>query len=111
MITEKEKQNREELFRLMQEHPDLPVLPMVDEEIVADDCSVWWMGSWGPAEVNKYITTEDRVHFETADPDEVMPEVKGWDWYDNATEEEVEAEFKALPWIEAIIVFISTPEI
>ena len=91
MITEKEKQNREELFRLMQEHPDLPVLPMVDEEIVADDCSVWWMGSWGP--------------------DEVMPEVKGWDWYDNATEEEVEAEFKALPWIEAIIVFISTPEI
>lgn len=41
MITEKERKNREELFRLMQENPDLPVVPMVDGEIVADDCGHW----------------------------------------------------------------------
>ena len=46
-MREEEKRNREELFRLMKEHPDLPVVPMVDSEIVADDCYTYWMGSWG----------------------------------------------------------------
>lgn len=32
MITEIEKKNRDELFRLMKENPDLPVVPMVDDE-------------------------------------------------------------------------------
>lgn len=30
MITEREKQNRDELFRLMRENPELPVVPMED---------------------------------------------------------------------------------
>lgn len=37
MITEREKKNRDELFRLMRENPDLPVVPMVDAEICGDD--------------------------------------------------------------------------
>ena len=31
MGTDKAKNNWEELFRLMQENPDLPVVPMVDD--------------------------------------------------------------------------------
>ena len=46
MITEREKQNREELFRLMRENPDLPVVPMVDGEICGDD-SGYWCGGMG----------------------------------------------------------------
>ena len=44
MITEYEKKNREELFRLMRENPELPVVPMVDGEIAFDECG-YWMGS------------------------------------------------------------------
>lgn len=31
MIAEKERKNREELFKLMQKNPDLPVVPMVEQ--------------------------------------------------------------------------------
>lgn len=48
MITEKERKNREELFKLMQENPDLPVVAMVDGEIPGDD-SGYWLGAWGSA--------------------------------------------------------------
>ena len=41
MGTDKAKNNWEELFRLMQENPDLPVVPMVDGEIVGDDSGYW----------------------------------------------------------------------
>lgn len=48
MITDKERKNREELaayrrrelFRLMRENPELPVVPMVDWEITGDDNGV-----------------------------------------------------------------------
>lgn len=46
MISEKDRKNREELFKLMQENPELPVVPMVDGEIPGDDCG-YWLGSWG----------------------------------------------------------------
>lgn len=67
-MTDKEKNNREELFRLMQENPDLPVVPMVDSEIVADDCG-YWLGSWGRACVDEYFISEqaERVFFKSDD--------------------------------------------
>lgn len=111
MITEKEKKNREKLFKLMREHPDLEVLPMVDEEVVCDDCFSWWMGSWGDAEVRKYITTKERIYFDDDDEETVLEAVKGWEWYENATDEEVTAAFKELPWTEAITVYIGLPNL
>lgn len=32
-----QKERLDELFKLIKENPDLPILPMVDSEIVADD--------------------------------------------------------------------------
>ena len=111
MITERERKNRDELFKLMRENPDLPVVPMVDEEVVADDCCSWWLGSWGCSQIQKYLSTEERVYFDDDDPEDVLTEVKGWDWYENATDAEIDAEFENLPWIEAITVSILLPEI
>lgn len=114
MITEKERKNREELFRLMQENPDLPVVPMVDGEIVSDDCG-HWLGSWGSAEVDEYFISEraERVFFKSDDDVfyvlerhltdeefEKLPE----------TEEECRPFYDALPWTKAIIVYINLPD-
>ena len=41
-ISETERQNRNNLFRLMQEYPDLPVIPFVNAEIVAGDDFGYW---------------------------------------------------------------------
>lgn len=56
-MTEREKQYREELFKLMQENPDLPIAPMVDADIVEDDCG-YWLGAWGRASVDEYLFAE-----------------------------------------------------
>lgn len=108
-MREEEKRNREELFRLMKEHPDMPVVPMVDYDVVADDCCSRWMGSWGKARVGKYYLGEERVFFDDDDEDEYLPAYKGLDWYEDATDEEIAAEIKRFPWKKAIIVNIDLP--
>lgn len=58
MITDKERNYREELFKLMQENPELPVVPMVDGEVVAGDEYARWIGAFGKAEVREYAIDE-----------------------------------------------------
>lgn len=114
MITEKERKNRGEPFRLIQENPDLPIVPMVDGEIVADDCG-YWLGSWGRADVDEYFISEraERVFFKSDDdvfdvlerhlPDEEFEKLP-------EAEEECRPFYDALPWTKAIIVYINLPD-
>jgi hypothetical protein len=110
---ENEKENREELFRLMQENPELPIVPMVDYEIVADD-SGRWLGSWGSSYIGEYLIGEEQVHFrEDDDPsevDKVLSERYGDDYYTDMTDEQEAEAYAGLPWIKAIIVNIDLPE-
>jgi hypothetical protein len=57
--SEQRKKYREELFKLMQENPELPVVPMVDGEIPGDD-SGYWLGAWGSARVDEYAESFDQ---------------------------------------------------
>ncbi|NBJ87907.1 hypothetical protein [Acutalibacter sp. 1XD8-36] len=115
MITEKERKSHEELFKLMQDNPDLPVIPFVDGEIVAGDDFGIWMGSWGTSCVDEYLIppqnykpvifkSDDDV-FDTLEkflPGEefdILPE----------SEEECRKVFDALPWTKAIVVNIDLP--
>ena len=110
-MREAEKRNREELFRLMKENPDLPVVPMVDSEIVADDCCSYWMGSWGRCEVTEYVSGNERVFFKDDDEDAVLDgfeeyRFKWEDWPD----EKITETFNSLPWVKCIVVYINLPE-
>lgn len=101
--------NGEELFKLMQENPDLPVVPMVDSEVVCDDDCARWTGSWGSAWVDEYVTTDERILFRSDDDvDDVLSETLCCEEYESMTDEEKEAAYDALPWIKAIIVNIDT---
>ncbi len=110
MITDKEKQNREELFRLMQENPDLPVVPSVYYGVVLDGCGRW-LGSWGEARIDKYVIGEEYYHFgEDNDIEETLTD--GFvddDAYEAMSGEEAKAKYNSLPWVKAIIVNINTP--
>ena len=46
-----------DLLELIKAHPELPIVPMVDSEIVCDDGCARWMGAWGPASVTKYLVS------------------------------------------------------
>lgn len=55
MISENEKENREKLFRLMRENPELPVVAMVDSEVVADTGYGRWTGVFGYVHIAEYV--------------------------------------------------------
>lgn len=111
--SEREKKNREELFRLMKENPDLPVVPMVDADIVADDCG-YWMGSWGSSRIQEYMLGEEQVYFrEDDDPSEIEKVIShevGMDEWEAMTDKQAEQTYKEMPWIRAIVVYINYPE-
>lgn len=114
-MNEKERKNREELFRVMQENPDLPVIAMVDSEIVADDGYNRWLGAWGHCEIGEYFVGEERIHFRESDNfDEIEEALTDgqlcYDDFEAMSDEEAEGVYNSLPWIRAIIVNIDLPD-
>lgn len=111
-MSEKQKERLEELFRLIKENPNLPILPMVDSEIVADDGCARWTASWGSAYVGEYIVGDERVYFKDEDEaEDVLNDCIGGEDFYTMTEAEVERRYNELPRIKAIIVNIDLPEV
>lgn len=114
MTSEQARKNREELFRLIRGNPDLPIVPFVDAEIIADD-SGYWMGSWGNASVDEYIIPgDDRPVIYKSDDDvfDTLEKLLSNEEFEALPEDEAEcrAVYEALPWTKAIIVYIGLPE-
>ncbi len=118
-LTEKQQENLKELFKLIKERPDLPIVPMVDTDIVADD-SGYWLGGWGSASIDKYLPHEYGIIFyEQGRPDVVDIFEKFFDYEKCGISEEM-PDSEALPimrekvdsldWIEAIIINIDLPD-
>ena len=111
--------NTQQLLKLIKDNPTLPVMPMVGEEVVADDSAGYWLGSFGRCEVNEYYIGRDRVHFKDEDMDEVLEDMAGCNYGETSdgrdiwdlSEEEWKVMFDELPWAKAIIVYIDSPDI
>ena len=113
-MTDREKQNREELFKLIQENPDLPIVPMVDADIVADDCG-YLLGAWGRASVDEYVLAERSEKMLFKSDDDVFGALESYMSYEEfealpEAESECRPYYDKLPWIKAIIVYINLPE-
>ena len=52
--------NIQKLVNLAKEHPDLPIVAMVDGEIVGGDDYRRWLGSVGNVELGEYVLFDDR---------------------------------------------------
>lgn len=104
-----------DLLELIKQNPDLPVVPMVDSEVVADDFG-YWLGKWGRCEVTEYYNGRGRIHFRDDDEEFVLVDMEGCkyshtkdgrDVYDLSDDEWKEL-YESLPWIKAIVVYITT---
>ncbi len=115
-MTERENQYRKELFKLMQENPDLPVVPMVDGEIVVGDDYGYWQGAWGAARVDEYLKPKreyDYIYFKSDyDIFDVLERYLTKDEFNKLPEDEDKCKgiYNKLPWIKAIVVYITLPE-
>ena len=105
-----------EIIKLIEENPDLPVVPMVDGEVVCDDSYQYWLGKWGRCEVTEYYLGQEKVHFRDDDQEDVLMDMaeckycrdpQGRDIYD-LTDEEWDALYKSIPWTKCIVVYITT---
>lgn len=54
--------NIEKLIKLVKENPDLPVIPMVETEVVAEDTYPRWMASFGDCRVGDFYMSEEKVY-------------------------------------------------
>ena len=100
------------LIKLIQENPDLPVVPLVDGEIPGDDGG-YWLGEWGSVRVDEYllVSNNDMVVFKS--DDDVFDTLERYlssDEFEKLpeTEEECKLIYDSLPWIKAIIVYINS---
>ena len=106
-------ENIKDVLKLIDEHPDLPVIPMVGQDIVAD-CTGEWVAHFGKAEVKKMCIYGEKVVFreeknaiKTVEALELEGLTEG-----RTREESIEklnGYLDELDWLEAIIVHIETP--
>ena len=107
--------NIKEILKLIEEHPDLPVVPMVGQDIVADSFGEW-TANFGKAEVKKMCIYGEKVVFR--EDKNAIKTVEALD-LEGLTEgrtreesiEKLNGYLDGLDWLEAIIVHIETPTI
>ena len=107
--------NIKALIQLMDENPDLPIIPVVGQDIVAD-CTGEWVAHFGKAEIKKMciygenvIFREEKNAIKTVEALELEGLTEG-----RTREESIEklsGYLDELDWLEAIIVHIETPTV
>ena len=104
--------NNTELFlNLIKGNQNLPIVPMVDSEIVADEGYAWWLGSFGESFVGHYYNSDNRVYVrEHEDDNDIFEDCFCIEDFDeNITDEEISKVVDELDWIKAILVRIELP--
>lgn len=108
-----------EILKLIEEHPDLPVVPMVGQGIVAD-CTDEWIASFGKAEIRKICMYEEAIIFYDENPFKIAEALDFYhdfpgELFDSVSTGETNRLTKesidSLDWLEAIIVHIETPTV
>ena len=105
--------NIKHLIQLMDENPDLPVIPMVGQDIVAD-CTGEWVAHFGKAERKKMCIYGEKVIFREEKNAIKTVEALELEWLTEGRTREESIErlngyLDELDWLEAIIVHIETP--
>ena len=113
MKTEMEIQNENliGLLNLIAENPELPIVPLVNYEVVAGDEALYWLASWGKAEIDSYCMHDEKICCLSDDRNDLFElffELP--DGMSVSQEEEfIERSVSSLPWIKAIFVKIEQP--
>lgn len=100
-----------DLLGLIEEHPDLPVIPMVGQGIVAD-CTDEWIANFGKAEIRKICMCEEAIIFYDG---KLLKMAETLDFYrdylgvSGETSKLTKNMVDSLDWLEAIIVHVETP--
>lgn len=102
----KEKSTKE-LFKLMQENPELPVVPMVDSDVITKEWLSWYIGRLESPEIDEYLVADGIIYTKTSDDLwDVLEAAYGEFKVSKMTEEEAAEAYQQLPWQKAIMLYI-----
>ena len=106
-----QKKHLEELFALIKENPELPIMPMVEENIVFEDGYGLYQGTWGHAEKTRYCSGTYIHFYEPDDYYEIRETINDIigndsDVYDDYSEGETRRMYEELDWVDVIVVYI-----
>lgn len=110
-------ENIKEILKLIDEHPDLPVIPVVGQDIVADSTGEW-IANFGKAEVRKICLYEEAIIFYDENPLKIAESLVFYHdlpvgVFDSVSTGETNKLTKealdSLDWLEAIIIHVETP--
>lgn len=100
------------LLKLIEENPDLEILPMIDTEIVCSEDYGYWAGGWGKADIDEYWVKDERIYFRSHDEDSLIENVACDDIDEDLDDKEAIKKAKKIvngyDWQKAIIVRIET---
>lgn len=102
--------NIDKLLDLIKENPELPVIPMVGEEIPGYEWG-YWIADWGQLRIDEYLISKDRVFFKSdGDVFGVLERFLPTEDYENLPDDESKCRpyYDKLPWIKAIVVNIES---
>lgn len=103
-------ENIKALREMLCQHPDLPVICMVDGEIVPEDNGCRWIAKVGAVKREKVWIGAEGVYYYNAsdveadvinDPNCIYPEME-------LTEKRAKEVYDGLPWMECIVINIDT---
>lgn len=108
----------EDFLKFVKENPDLPILPMVWEEVVAENASCYWAGSFGGADIKKVYGGASKWHFyEEDDTEEQIETLEDTDYWRTSSidywemeDTQIKQVYDELPWKEYIVVYIELPD-
>ncbi len=105
---ESQQENLKHLFDLIQENPDLRIVPFVDTECVPGDEFSSWGAGWGKAEVEEVWEDvgRERVYIKSRDFDDLVDEVV---LSHGISEKKAALYVNTYLWEKVIIVQITTP--
>ena len=104
-------ENIKTLIQMMDEHSDLPIIPMVGQDIVAD-CTDEWIANFGKAEIRKICMYEEAIIFYD---ENLLKIAEALDFYHDflgvcgETGKLTKEAIDSLDWLEVIIVHVETP--
>jgi len=69
---EVQKENVQFLLDLIEENPEVRIVPLVNSEIAEDDGLASWMGSVGKSEIDYIWDNGERIFFKSQDEEELI---------------------------------------
>lgn len=106
------KDNFEELMKLIQENPELPVVPMVEYEVCGGDECAWWEGKFGTAKIDEVFSRDEFIYIKSKDREKLIEEVLDEtviSFVPTTPEEHAEKIVNSYDWEKVILVYINTP--